>query len=425
MRKAIIVLLLIVTLLAVPINSYGEVQADAPKIPVETNEAEIFKLTMEDCMNMAIDYLRQPENIDKQMDELWKQQNELIEISNVIQQQLDALERFRQLYEKREEGVLFTVEEQTDFLVYQYMFGQQPPKYNREEMFNSFIKNRDFPHYSVWAAHKNLGVSKEATIASIKMGVKQLYDSIIDLQDALSLQRELYDKMAKQHDQMLVKYENGLVSEINKYMSEAALDKQRFAVQKLERSLDNLKMTLKQQIGIPLDQEIELTLYENSRELKTARVYSKYLEQAVKNRSEILIAKMELDVIQRENSIMREYLTNEFVPDRMASDQALEEKTIVYEEAVNSVSADIFMGHKDVRLKLSDYHISVKKLQNSQRRLEHAKLAYDKGLIRIADLWNAEISNTQERIACNRALRDYNNAVYKLEKACGIGPGYA
>lgn len=420
MRKSAIVLLLLVTLLAMPINSYAETSQSTQV----TKSTEAITFTLDDCMNKAVDYSHQTAVLEQQIEDLWKQQNDLMEMSNAVQQQLDLLARFEGLYEKRENGITFTLQEQGEFLGYQYMFGLKPPEYTQAELFNNFIKNRDFPHYSVWATVQNLYTNKTATVASIKMGVKQLFDSATDMQDSLLLQQELYDNMKKQNEQMLAKYKNGLVSEINKYISDVSLEKQRLSIEKLKRSLANMKMSLKQQIGILLQQEIVLDPYNNSKGIKPFNTYSTYLNQALKNRFEILIAKMDLQVKQREDDIVKQYFTNELLSERMDADQALEEKDIAYKEAVNNVTADISSGFKDVQLKKSNFHISVAKLQNEERRYKDAELKYNKGLISIADLWNAEISSTQARVSYNKAMRDYNNAVYRLDAACGIGPGY-
>lgn len=428
MKKPAFVLLVLVILLTMPIHLYAETYegiqaAQDSKASDDASISEAISLTLDDCMNRAVEYSHQTEVLDQQMDDLWKQHNDLMEMSNAIQQQLDVLGRFRRLYEQRENGITFTIEEQAEFDGYQYMFGMKPPEYTDAEMFSKYIKNRDLPHYSVWAAVQNLNTNKAALAASVKMGVKQLFDGVIDMQDTLLLQQQLYGNMKKQNEQMLVKYESGLVSEINKYISETALEKQRLTIEKLERSLENMMMSLKQQLGIPLRQEITLVPY-GIKGIKPANTYSYYLKDGLKNRSEIIIAGMDLQVEQRENDIIKQYYKNEFLTERMEADQALEEKKITYKEAVNNVTADISSGFKDVQLKNSSFYISLAKLQLEEGKLKDAELKYNKGMVSIVDLWNTEISATQARISYNRAMRDYNNAVYKLEAACGIGPGY-
>jgi hypothetical protein len=413
-RKTVAILLLFIFLLAVPASAETDVQ--------KNNVPEV--LTLEYFYTKDINKTHQPTVMDQQIDSLWKQENDLMEASNGIQQQLDLLDSYKRLYEKREKGTTLTFEEQGEFLGYQYMFGLKPPEYNSEEMFNKFIKTRDLPHYSVWAAIQNLKINKDMLLSSVKIGVKQLFDGIIDIQDTLALQEELYGNMQKQNAQMLLKYKSGMVSEINKYISDVSLEKQRLSNEKLKRTLDNLKMSLKQQLGISLKQDIVLKPYDNEKGIKLLSDYPNYLDKALKNRMEIVTSKMDLQVKQREADIIKQYFPNELLSERLEADQALEDKTIAYKDAVNKVTADITSGFKDVQLKKSDFYIAVGKYQSSEKKNKDAELQYAKGLISLADFWNVQLAFTQAKLGYNKAMRDYNNALYKLDTACGIGPGY-
>jgi len=408
-------LLVLVALLAVPINSYALESQDI--------QHDSITLTLEDCMSRALVHTHQGTILNQQMEGLWEQQNELMEMSNAIQQQLDLLDQYSRLYEKQQKGTTLTFEEGLELEAYQYMFGPTPPLYSQQELFNQFIKNRDFPHYSVWATYQNLRTNRVVLDASIKMSVKQLFDGLIDMQDTLILQQELYENMQKQNAQMLVMYEAGLVSGINKYMSDCSLEKQRISIEKLKRTRDNMMMTLKQQVGVALRQEIELS-YDDRKVINSLHSFPSYIKKAMVNRSEILNAKMDLQVKQREDDIMKKYITNELLSERMEADMALEENRIAYDEAINSVTADITSGYKDVKLKLDNYYISVSRLQNAERQYKEAKQKYDKGLISLSSLWNVELTRVQAKTGRLKAMRDYNNALYKLEVASGIGPGY-
>lgn len=381
-------------------------------------------IALDECLTKAVDISNQPELLDKQIKDLWEQENKMMETSNAIQQQLDMLERYKQLYKKWTTGGTMSPEDQYDLMIYQAMFGERPPEYTSQEIFDKYIRNRDFPHYSIWASAKNLEKNKELAIYTIKTGVKQIFDGIIDLQDALVVQQKLYENMSKQHNQMLLKYKAGLISEIDKYASETSLEKQKLIVDKLKRSLENSRMTLKRQLQIPLKQEISFKSYGNSINNSSELTYQDYLKKALESRAEVLTAKMDLQVKQREDDIMKQYISCEVVDERMEAIQALEDKKIAYTEAVNKVTADITYGFKDVKFKLANMNLSLTKFQSSDRSLKNAQLQYDKGMISLSMLWNVEIENMQAKLTYEKAVRDYNNAVYKLETACGIGPGY-
>lgn len=413
MRKLVIMSIIMAVLLIIPIFAYAD--------PGE--ESGTITLTLEDCMERAIEHNHQDAIIEQQIKSLWKQHNDFYEISNSIQQQLDTLDRYERLYDKSEKGSVLTIEEKGELTVYQSIFGPKPPVYSKQDMFVQFIRNRDFPHYSVWAGIQNLESNRKLMAESIKMGVKQLFDGLIDMQDAFLLQEQLYENMKKQNEQMLTGYNNGKVSEIDKYLSDCSLEKQRLIIEKFKRNIDNLEMALKQQTGIPFNQSIKL-LYMEQTGVKQPNSYSTYLDKALENRSEVLTAKMDLQVAQRENDITRQYIMNELLNERIESDASLTEKQIAFDVAVNNVTMDISSGYKDVQLKLSDFYISIDKLQNAEKQYNEAELRYEKGLISLSELWNVEMSLTQARIGYKKAMRDCRNALTKLNTASSIGPGY-
>lgn len=414
MTKPIAVFLTLAVLLATPYSVYAG--------PEQANGTEI--ITLEECMDRAVKYNHQGAVLDQQIDELWKQHNELFEMSHALQKQLDTLERYEELYEKSKKGPSLTIEEQGELMVYQSIFGEKPPIYSSTEMFEQFIRNRDFPHYSIWASIQNLITSRKMIDTTVKMGAKQIFDGLIDMQDAILLQEQLFQNMKKQNEQMLVAYKKGMVSEIDKYTSDCSLEKQRLSIQKMKRSIENMEMTLKQQIGMPLNEKLVIS-YNGSKGIKLANSCSTYLTKALESRNEVINAKMNLHVAQRENDIIRQYITDELISERMESDMALVERQIAYDEAINSVTVDITNGYRDAQLKLQNFYISIEQLQNAEKQYKEAVVKYDKGLISLSSLWNTEISYTQAKIGYNKSMRDYNNAVYKLNIASGIGPGYA
>lgn len=411
MKKLALVLLLMIALSSIPISSNAD-------------DSGGISLTLVECMDRAVVNSHKVVVLEQQMKDVKKQQKKAQEMSDDIQEYLDSMDSYKRLYERQKDGDTLTIYEEYELLIYQYTFGFEPQSYPLQEMYEKFIKIRDLPHYSAWASYQNLKTNGDVLSSSIKMTVKQLFDSIVDMQDAISLQEQLYANMQKQNEQMLVKYNQGQVSEINKYLSDCELERQRLTIQKLNRSLDNLMMSLKQQIGVSLQQELVLK-YDNAEGIKETKSYNALLEDALSNRSEVLIAKMSLQVKQREDDILKQYFLDEQTIERVDSSTALEEARIAYDEAVNSVTSDIYSGYSDVKLKQHNFRIAKAKLQNAEQQYKEAFSKYEKGLISLTELWKVEITEVQARFDCNKAKRDNNNMVYKLEVASGIGPGYS
>lgn len=400
----------------------------AAVLPVGAEERAgeaVLSLTLQDCYDRALAHTHKLVELDKQFDTLWEQHNDQVEFSRTIQDQMDLLERYRQLYEKIEVGgYTLTVEDQYNLIMYKAMFGERPPEYTPEEMFNKYIKLRDFPHYSLWSAAQNVKTAKEFTAASIKAGVKGLFDSIIDLEETLTLQNGLLVSLMEQNKQISAKFKLGIASELDKYVSDVGIEQQRLTVASLQRSISSLKISLNSQMGLSLNREISLNTNRFGSLPQMKWTLDQHMEKALTNRYEILTSKLDLQVKQREYDILKQYIPYDFHPDHMEAKQALDEKRIAYDEAVETVTQDITQGYKDVLKKRKAVDTAEKKRVNARKNFAAILKQYEKGLMDYAALMNMEVSVTRAEIECKKAARDYNHAFLKLDTACGIGPGY-
>ena len=278
----------------------------------------------------------------------------MVNMSKGIQSQLDAISDYTKLYQKSQARESFGLKDQQTMMMYMAMFGPKPPSYTSEDMFDNFIKNRDFPHYAIWAGIQDAKEGKEVAKASISGAMRTLYDQILGLQDAVELQQGLYDMMDKQNTQLIAKYNLGQSSELEKYLSEVGLQQQKLAVSKLQRTFVNVEMAFKQQIGVPLTQNIVLKPYYQEDATKELPDYNDYLSKALDKRSEVVNGKLDLLVKQRELDIMQQYIKDPQNTELLDEQQTVDDKTIALNEAINSVTSDIYAGYADAKTKQKD-----------------------------------------------------------------------
>lgn len=389
------------------------------------DSGSIAPIGLDEAIERALNNNHRIKILDRTIDEMWENHVKLTDASKAIQDQLDHMENYTRLYNKlHKNNEQLTFEETQQYSMYLMMYGATPPEMSSEELFYGYIKNRDFPHYSFWASIKNTKTNRDLMESNITLAIRQLFENILNIQDTLELQNELLESMENQNRQIHLKFENGLVSEYDKYLSDTNLVKQKINIAKLQRSLDNVKMSLKQQIGIPLGQEIELTPYDTVDFSKPLDNYESYLEKAMSNRSEVSIAKIDLQVKQRELDIIKQYIKNELLFDRWDAQQSYDEKKMIYDETVEKVRSDIYDAYKAVLRKRDEVKIAETKKGNAETQYNRAKRLFDAGLIGSNDLMAMEIALYQEKIALNQSMRDYSFNLYRLELACGIGPGY-
>ncbi|MEN6316384.1 MAG: TolC family protein [Clostridiaceae bacterium] len=391
---------------------------------VEAGEPELIDLSYEKAIDLAIENTRNLQLMDKNINAAWDSYLELMEKAKLVQQQLDMINDYEKIYQKKQMGEKLDSLEQIQLSTYLVIYGPTPQKLSPKEIFENYIKPREFPSYSMGATVEKMRKQKLQLRSFMELEIRQVYDNILSLQESYALQNELYNIMQNQNEQMHAKYEKGIVSKIDMTASDSDLQKQKLRISKMERNIDNLMMSLKQKTGITLTQRISLHSYYNGIIYKAPESYEFYLEKALSSRYEVISSNLDLKVKQRELDILKEYNLNPLTTDRMEAQQAVDDKLITYKEAVGKITTDINFAYKDIIEKRADIEMAEKKMEKASRQYEITESFYNNGMVNSIALLNAKFTYTQAQIDHLSAIRTYNSSLYKFEMACGIGPGY-
>ena len=122
---------------------------------------------------------------------------------------------------------------------------------------------------------------------------------------------------------------------------------------------------------------------------------------------------------------MKQYIRDELSTDRWEAQLSYEEKKMAYDEAIENVKSDIYDAYKSLLQKQEEVRIAQSKKSNAELQYDRTKRLYNAGLISLSDLMASEITLYQEKISLIQTVRDYNFCLYRLELACGIGPGFS
>lgn len=380
-------------------------------------------LSLKDACEKAVDNTYGLKKMDKSIEKLWKQESQLMTMSISVQEQLDRMSRYTSLYERRAKGETLTIDEKKEIFNYSYMFGDKPPLFSGEEMYEQYIKNRDIPHYSTWVQIQNLKRSRDITRLTLEDSIRSLYATVIYLRDFQNVTTQSLKTMEKEYENIMLQYDKGLISEIDRYQCQISLDKRRLELKKQNRNKENTELLLKNKCGIPASQEIELEASGLTSETQLL-AYKVYRDRALKNRNEIVTAKLELTVVTRELDIMKQYLTNPLLYDRMELQQKVDNALFSVTQVTDAVLEDIQWAFADVVAKRSQVSIAKKASENAEAGLTLAEKKYKLGLINILAVWNAKDAAYTAEINYSKAQRDFEYAHYKINLASGLGPKY-
>lgn len=291
------------------------------------------------------------------------------------------------------------------------------------EEYKHITKVFDFGSREIDNSISNININRSVLKNSLDVNIYNLYNNILNLKDNLELQTRLCGIQQNKYNVVKTKFESGKVSDLERLNSETDYKKAIISLDTLKRNLDNLYLVFKKMTGINLTQEVELKPDED----KTANIKLKscdeYLSAALSNRNEILTAQNNLNLKQREFNITKTFMDSSTTEYYEAS-EAASEGNFTFIKAINSVTKDIKAGYADVIKKQNAIELTKKKLDNSSVMYEKLKKQYDLGIIQESMVTDALMTCDQARAGYVKAERDYENAVYRLEAATGIGPKY-
>lgn len=411
-KKLSVAILLIFTLLV------SQAYADTSNID------EVKEITVENAIEMGLEYTHTKAEIEQSIDNLWDAYINQVQMWNLMKGQLDSFDEYYSLYTRDLDGIELEPMDQVRLEMYRAIYGPKPPQIAPVDKFNNYIKVGQFPCMQLYNAVEDLRLQKRLFETSFTSSIQDIFSSILELKNELKIQNEFFGVMHKQNEQMHEKYKNGFISEFDLYSSDIALSQQELAIDILERNIENLAMTLKSQIGIPLDQKVEFVASSNYLSVKLYSSYKYYIEKALSSRQEVLSAGADLQVKNNELDVVKKYFDHEKLTERIDAQIAADEATIAYDDAVNKVTIDIKNGYLDVISKYNEMVLLNSNKLSAKRQLDQAEILYDKGMITYIDFLNYEIAYNKARIDYESSVYRYNRSVQKLMTASGIGPGY-
>lgn len=356
--------------------------------------------------------------IERTLDDLWKQRNELLGVKNQIQDTLDALEKYKVLYKKN----TLTIEDQRNLMIYKAMFGEKPPEYSGQEMLDLYIKNRDFSHANLLLEYTKLENTKNLIKPTLEVNLYNLAMQIVELRDTQTLQKQ-YESIQKQKwVASKLKYDKGLISkaEYDKLSNETSI--LMYQIRQLDNNLASLELQINKLTGLDLNSKVTYTnefLISESYKLKTI---SEYTNMALINRNEVKNAQLTYDTDKMELEIIKQYLSDQLLTDSINYTNDVIKSESELKLAKANVQKEIVSLYSELIKQDQLLKAQSKVYQKEKKSYDNSKLMYEKGLISKSDF---ELLTYKYNAAYNTyktTNRKMGLLLYKMEHATSIGP---
>jgi len=396
---------------------------------IDTDTSQPLKLSLEDAIKRAIDSSDELASIEISIKKLWRvtdKNKTFDELSGYTENQLELINTYFQLSEKKRIFDNLTYAEEQELELYKYLFGDIPPPYSRQYLYERYINGNLIPYYSSWLQYKNLMNIYDSTRTAIEFSVLNDYFDVLGATESYESAKNSYTTMEKQYSGIILKYEKGLISELDKYLYETELSKLKLQMEKAKRKKDFVELLLKQKCGIDRSRKIELSS-QNAGLSDDYMIdeYKYYLDKALKERSEVVDANLKLEVLKKELQYYDKYVNQKYSFDRLEMEQQIRDAEFSVNKSILDVTADIQGAYTEVHSIKSQLEIQRKNALSKKAEYDIAVKKYSLDQISLAELWQAKDSADRAEIDYNKAQRDMYCVLFRMNAACSIGPGFS
>jgi hypothetical protein len=286
------------------------------------------------------------------------------------------------------------------------------------------INARDLGYEQFNSNLKRIDYTTETTKHTLTYGAYAQFAGIAKLQSAVSLQQEALELQRQSLEILNKKFELGAAARVEVSSAEIAYEKAQIDLRKTQRSLTSLVTGFNKLLG----ENLETTYQEFDRKKIMPKAkddpVEKYLERALTERSEILLAASAKSLAERQAALYETEITKlTTLDDKREAIQTAEEAAIDYDAAVLAVESGIRDAYKQLRALRSTVANSERQVQTAQDNYDRAQKIYELGMSTTATVDQARVALTQAKMTLENSKIDVWLQQQKLEIISGIGPG--
>ena len=353
-------------------------------------------------------------NIEKQVEQLRTGVNMAISA-------LDMDDRYHVLMSAEDLwGKELDLELQMELAMYRQMKYKELTLDERRDLISIRDMGYDRFHFNIRKVDYNIEIMKN----QLAYAAYAQYAGIAKMQSAIDIRQKGLDLQKKNLDILKAKYDIGTATRIEYENAEFAYEKAQIEMRAQKRSLTSLVSGFNRLVGENL-----ATTYRNFDRFslmpaKRDKKSGDYLKSALQNRSEVLIAKEELDLASRQAKLYEIPVSHhDTLADKQEAIQAAEEAGINYDAAVQGIESEIKAAYKQlVALRgLTPYYESQTK--SAKENLDRTVKLLELGMTTAAAVDQVYMTVTQAQMQLDNNKTDIWLQQKKMEIICGIGPG--
>ncbi|MBV4425481.1 TolC family protein [Clostridium tyrobutyricum] len=256
---------------------------------------------------------------------------------------------------------------------------------------------------------------------AIELSAYTQYTVLMNDKDSLDLENDKLKNAENKYKSAQLKLGLGSISQSDEKQAEAEYYTQKASTDKAERQYEVDTMNMNKTVGADIYTKYDVLLRDKFTETPYIRNCSEYLNDALKNRAEILVGQENINLQKFEYDI-----ANGVFPDKQSIPNRLAKAKI--ENASDNLEIQKLNINSEVNSLYSDLQVKSKVLSSKKDALamartdyDNAAIKYNSGVLSKIDLDDAALNVKTAQNTVKSAQRDIWMAQLKLNQACGIG----
>lgn len=269
---------------------------------------------------------------------------------------------------------------------------------------------------------------KELSENILILTLRDLYLGLYSTSRNCEILKKKLELEDKKNNANKVRFEHGLISNIELKESRYNYLKAQKAFESAQREFENMKRNFNLFLGVPIDTEYDELLFEELKRDVKIKPIEYYLERALENRLEKTVLESQIEMTEFQISIYeknRVYETYTKVrKDYNEALRQLENLKIQLEQIKTDIENEIKSAY--IEVKKEEYNLqSINDTLNMQlKNYERLQSQFEQGFIAKLVMDEVKIGLEELRNGRDLAMYVYNTKIMKLEEASGIGPSF-
>ena len=269
---------------------------------------------------------------------------------------------------------------------------------------------------------------KELTENALVLALRDLYLGLYSTSKNCDILEKKLELENKKYNANKIRFENGLISEIESEESQYQFLKAQKNLESAKRDFENMRRNFNSFLGVPIDTEYDELLFEELKRDVRIQPLEYYLEKALENRLEVIVLEGQIEMTELQISIYEKNRVNEtYTKVRKDYNEALRQ--------LENLKAQLEQTKIDIENEIKSAYIEIKKegynlqslndtLNMQEKNYQRLQNQFEQGFIAKLIIDEVKMGLEELKNGIDLAMYVYNTKIMKLEEAAGLGPAF-